>query len=449
MGLSNIFQVDGPTFPTMKTTCVYTIVLFFIIGLSWDVGFQTIWNIGTTATLKISRNFMDDKQNISNLLKQTLSDSLQQQLDIAVNTPNNNIKTLTDIKLREWPNLNLWQNKSETIPQLLDADIVNTLNNTKIGPKLTDWTTPNTTRNWEQQGDLCGNKTVAMGMAITTKGKWLVGSMSQQLPLFTNMLPSFCTTRSEGYCYTFYIAYDYNDRILSIPFGRTIFRTIFDRIVNEKCAVKHNATVAMTLIECPYEGKPAWAQNDAMMAAYYENKSFYYMLNDDTILLTADWTTLFHSNLKASNPAYFGLTGPHHIGGKETILTYDFVHKTHIDIFGFFYPRVFPTWYADDWINDIYLPYNVKKLTSVQVLHTQQAGRRYQVDYASSSYIWTVITQGKRTLAQWLKPKGITYNMDLHNLPCVSVGTKHYNCLKSPEMLQQNIINAQIALNRT
>ena len=41
------------------------------------------------------------------------------------------------------------------------------------------------------------------------------------------------------------------------------------------------------------------------------------------------------------------------IVGNIAILTHDFVHRTHVDIFGFYYPRVFTDWFADDWITGI------------------------------------------------------------------------------------------------
>ena len=48
-----------------------------------------------------------------------------------------------------------------------------------------------------------------------------------------------------------------------------------------------------------------------------------------------------------------GVVGPHHQGGNTGILTYDFVHRTHVDIFGFYYPRVFSDWFGDDWITKV------------------------------------------------------------------------------------------------
>ena len=38
--------------------------------------------------------------------------------------------------------------------------------------------------------------------------------------------------------------------------------------------------------------------------------------------------------MQSFDPPNIGVVGPKHRGGNEGILTYDFVHRIHIDIFG-------------------------------------------------------------------------------------------------------------------
>ncbi len=57
--------------------------------------------------------------------------------------------------------------------------------------------------------------------------------------------------------------------------------------------------------------------------------------------MTRDWTREFVETLRRSEPRDVGTVGPRHMGGNEAIITLDFVHRTHIDIFGFYYPRKF------------------------------------------------------------------------------------------------------------
>lgn len=74
-------------------------------------------------------------------------------------------------------------------------------------------------------------------------------------------------------------------------------------------------------------------------------------------------------------PHNVGVVGPRHVGGNEVILTYDFTHATHVDVFGFYYPRELPGWYADNWITRVYEPGRSRKINSVVVRHTMALGQ--------------------------------------------------------------------------
>lgn len=41
-------------------------------------------------------------------------------------------------------------------------------------------------------------------------------------------------------------------------------------------------------------------------------------------------------------------------GAGRRILTHDFVHKTHLHIFDFYYPSSLSDWWMDDWISHVY-----------------------------------------------------------------------------------------------
>lgn len=56
-------------------------------------------------------------------------------------------------------------------------------------------------------------------------------------------------------------------------------------------------------------------------------------------MLTSNWTESLIAALANHMPPNVGVAGPAHSGGKEDILTYDFTHKTHIEVFGYHYPR--------------------------------------------------------------------------------------------------------------
>ncbi len=161
---------------------------------------------------------------------------------------------------------------------------------------------------------------------------------------------------------------------------------------------------SLTLIKCNHSMKPAWAQNDAMMAAYQDNMTYLYRVNDDTIFHTMNWTEKLIQRLRSYNPPNIGVAGPYYDRGNQNILTYEFVHRTHVDIFGFYYPNVFINWYADEWITTVYFPRRAKKVRGVFVKHTQKMRTRYTV-HNPVHPMTVVLQQTRKVLAKYIENK--------------------------------------------
>ena len=243
------------------------------------------------------------------------------------------------------------------------------------------------------------NISVAIGLGITSK----LASRSKpkngrnplhQMPLFSQLLPTFCGTASKGYTYHFYFAYDFNDTYFANDDNFKLWKQKFHVEAN-KCA--HLGDVGIHMIKCNYSGKPAWAQNDAMMAAYHDGRDFFYRVNDDTLMKTSNWTKLFINELQKMVPPLIGVVGPNHRGGNVGILTYDFVHRTHIDIFGYYYPREFPWWYADNWITKVYEPGRSKKLNTVRLDHIV-GNTRYKYKMEQAQYVSSIVSKSSERL---------------------------------------------------
>ena len=122
------------------------------------------------------------------------------------------------------------------------------------------------------------------------------------------------------------------------------------------------------------------------------NMEYYYRINDDTEMKTKNWTEQFIDALGNFDPPNVGVVGPTHTGGNTRILTYDSVHYTHIEIHGFYYPRRFPNWYADNWITEIYKPDRCLKISTVQLLHTKQKGIRYNKGLIDADDVKEIVT---------------------------------------------------------
>ena len=227
-------------------------------------------------------------------------------------------------------------------------------------------------------------------------------------PFFTHLLPTFCKTASQNFNYTFFIGYDFDDRFLSRFENRNTFIEIFDSIRKQRCT--RDFEVHLQFVRCNHTGKPARAQNDALMAGYFAGMDYLYMVNDDTLMQTNDWTPRFIHELAKFSPPNVGLVGPTHSGGSTKLLTYNFVHRTHVDIFKCFYPRNFTDWWADRWISEIYKPNNVLKVPEVKLNHSMVLGRRYQVNWALDGILQPLIDKYRKILRSYLEARGIEWN---------------------------------------
>jgi len=235
-----------------------------------------------------------------------------------------------------------------------------------------------------------GKLVIAIGSGITSRKLSDVSenNIGQKFQFFNTFLLTFCRTASQGFIYRFYLAYDRSDRV----FGNQRLRDAFQRQFREastsgSCRDRDITATNLSLVACDHAGKPTWAQNDAMLEAYLDHVDYFYRINDDTRMLTGGWTEKFISTLKSYDPALVGVVGPNHFGGNVGILTYDFVHRTHVNIFGFYYPHLFTDWWGDTWITRVYKPNRSTKVGDVRLAHTLGLGQRYEVRYQVQSHL--------------------------------------------------------------
>jgi len=248
---------------------------------------------------------------------------------------------------------------------------------------------------------------VAIGMGITSKG---IPDKSEynivtNYELFNTFLPSFCATTSVSFEYAFYLAYDQSDSAFSRPSFLQAFQSTFRNQIKAQCALGFKASIHM--VQCRHAGKPAWAQNDAMMEAYLDNVDYHFRINDDTVLQTKNWTEKFISTLLKYDPPNLGVVGPTHSGGNMAILTYDFVHRTHVDVLGYYYPRLFTDWWGDDWVTRVYIPGRSIKLETVRLAHTMSLGQRYGVsNWGVGNKLASQLVTDKETINRYAQSTG-------------------------------------------
>lgn len=237
---------------------------------------------------------------------------------------------------------------------------------------------------------------IALALGITSRGvrKLNATNMDSKFLFFKTLLPSFCRTMSRGYAYDFYTAYDFSDKLLSNGAIVQAFEHTFKNITFSLCPPQDDLTrVELHMTRCSHQRKPPWAQNDAMIEAYLDGMEYLYRINDDTIMNSSNWTEIMITTLHNMSPPNVGVVGPFQRG--KNYLTYEFVHRTHVDIFGFHYPRYFTEWWADQWLSYAYSPNHCKKLKNVVVRHTMQLGQRYGVNRSKRAHFGDQVNAAK------------------------------------------------------
>ena len=115
------------------------------------------------------------------------------------------------------------------------------------------------------------------------------------------------------------------------------------------------------------------------------------------------WPSTFVKALKTLGDSV-GVVGPRCRQGKTTILTHDFVSRTHMDIFDMnYYPPALTDWWLDDWMSQVYGQNRTMKSNRIEVLHhTAHQRRRYEVDKSISSRVNGLILEGQRAIKLWM-----------------------------------------------
>jgi len=124
-------------------------------------------------------------------------------------------------------------------------------------------------------------------------------SILLNLVFFKTLLGSFCRTAgstSKCYHYRFYLGYDHDDPFFTDVRASQLFRRTFDAEAARQCGPR-SVDTSVKLVACRHSGRPAWAQNDAMLDAYLDGVDYFYRINDDAEILTGNWTQKFERML--------------------------------------------------------------------------------------------------------------------------------------------------------
>ena len=209
------------------------------------------------------------------------------------------------------------------------------------------------------------------------------------------------TCEPDKFTYSLFVGYDVGDAFFDNP----------ATIAALEQWVKANASF-VTLEARPFVNelrKPGPIINHLSREAYNAGCDFMYRVNDDTEFLTP-WTSAFVQALRDMSPPLRGVVGPTCNEGNTAILTHDFVHRSHLDIFPTHYPTDLTDWWLDDWSTHVYGEGNTRKLKEVVVKH-HLASTRYEVDWESGKMLQSLVDKGRVTISRSLSLKVIAYSL--------------------------------------
>ena len=203
--------------------------------------------------------------------------------------------------------------------------------------------------------------------------------------LFTSFLK---TVSSEPkYSYSFYLGYDDDDHFYLNHLEE--MNQHFDKVSGGKYKLEMHPMNGL-------KGKVGQIWTNLALIASKEC-DYLYQSGDDIQFLSSDWENVFITELRKKDN--IGVVGPwdtNHNDGR--ILTQSFVHVTHLQIFGFYYPSGIDNWYVDDWITNIY---NQKPDTRINVKNSG-GPPRYEVNNNKKNYL-NILRETKPKLEKFLQ----------------------------------------------
>jgi hypothetical protein len=238
-------------------------------------------------------------------------------------------------------------------------------------------------------------------MAATTTRKVQQPS-TKTIALFVFLLPSLIRTLDCGFTYVYVMGYDIGDPFYDSAAGMAEVKRWFKDNVQDPLAANGIAiTLRPVRVNNTFK-KPGPVFNEMARAAYTDGADYFYRVNDDTELV-GTWAKQFVKTVHQFTPP-IAIVGPACQQGNQYILTHDFVHRTHMEIFEMnYYPPELKDWWMDDWISLVYGRKRTFKARKSEVIHhVKHHGMRYEVDRSNEQRVTSLVAAGRQKIHKWM-----------------------------------------------
>lgn len=171
---------------------------------------------------------------------------------------------------------------------------------------------------------------------------------------------------------------------------------------------------------------PVQCWNNLAKLAVEEGADYLYQTGDDVELQTPGWVDKFVDALESTGNV--GVAAPKDLG-YHGLYTQSFVHKTHLEIMGSYFPSAFRSWYCDNAITDMYQPrYN----HYIQDCHIKNTGgpQRYQAHDAQPILVEEV-SHCMIKLAKYMKNQDPDFDLEKYKADAMSVHNRYVEIAKT------------------
>ena len=181
---------------------------------------------------------------------------------------------------------------------------------------------------------------IALLIPSTSRGRaW---SSVKDTYLFNYTMKTFGITCDKEHEYRFYIGIDRGDPIYD--------NAEVQRYLERFAAIMKHTSIEFIYMDGIAKGHLTVMWNRLFEKAYADGYDYFFQCGDDISFETAGWVNACIETLQKSDN--IGMTGP--FNNNSRILTQSFVSRTHMELFGHYFPEEIINWCCDDWINLVY-----------------------------------------------------------------------------------------------
>ena len=184
-------------------------------------------------------------------------------------------------------------------------------------------------------------------------------STAADVSFISSTIQSAVSLASDEFKYKFFIGYDHDDQFF-LTHHSELEETLRSMSIDFELTPIDNSI---------HKPCPVW--NALFEMAYNEGFDYFLQAGDD-IEFSKPFDSDFISYLKSiDNIGVVGGLSTH----CPTVITQAFLHRKHMDIFGFLYPPELPDWGSDTWLTLIYKKFKRARISGLhEITNTRIAG---------------------------------------------------------------------------